>query len=193
MNLAKTICAFLVVGVLATSCEKKEAVTTDMTDSSAAPMDTAVVVETPNIVEVASGNADFSTLVAAVKAAGLVETLSGDGPFTVFAPTNAAFDKLPAGTVDGLLKPESLDKLKSVLTYHVVAGKFDAAAVIDAINKNNGKYTVTTVQGGKIDLSLKNDKVMLTDANGGTAEVVMADVPASNGVIHAVDTVVMPK
>ena len=193
MNLAKTICAFLVVGVLATSCEKKEAVTTDMTDSSAAPMDTAVVVETPNIVEVASGNADFSTLVAAVKAAGLVETLSGDGPFTVFAPTNAAFDKLPAGTVDGLLKPESLDKLKSVLTYHVVAGKFDAAAVIDAINKNNGKYTVTTVQGGTIDLSLKGDKVMLTDANGGTAEVVMADVPASNGVIHAIDTVVMPK
>ena len=193
MNLAKTICAFLVVGALATSCEKKEAVTTDMTDSSAAPMDSAVVVETPNIVEVASGNADFSTLVAAVKAAGLVETLSGDGPFTVFAPTNAAFDKLPAGTVDGLLKPESLDKLKSVLTYHVVAGKFDAAAVIDAINKNNGKYTVTTVQGGTIDLSLKGDKVMLTDANGGTAEVVMADVPASNGVIHAIDTVVMPK
>lgn len=193
MNLAKTICAFLVVGALATSCEKKEAVTTDMTDSSAAPMDSAVVVETPNIVEVASGNADFSTLVAAVKAAGLVETLSGDGPFTVFAPTNAAFDKLPAGTVNGLLKPESLDKLKSVLTYHVVAGKFDAAAVIDAINKNNGKYTVTTVQGGTIDLSLKGDKVMLTDANGGTAEVVMADVPASNGVIHAIDTVVMPK
>ena len=183
----------MVVGVLAASCEKKEAVTTDMTDSSAAPMDTAVVVATPNIVEVASGNADFSTLVAAVKAAGLVETLSGDGPFTVFAPTNAAFDKLPAGTVDGLLKPESLDKLKSVLTYHVVAGKFDAAAVMDAINKNNGKYTVTTVQGGNIDLSLKGDKVMLTDANGGTAEVVMADVPASNGVIHAIDTVVMPK
>ena len=193
MNLAKTICAFLVVGALATSCEKKEAVTTDMTDSSAAPMDSAVVVETPNIVEVASGNADFSTLVAAVKAAGLVETLSGDGPFTVFAPTNAAFDKLPAGTVDGLLKPESLDKLKSVLTYHVVAGKFDAAAVIDAINKNNGKYTVTTVQGGKIDLSLKNDMVMLTDANGATSMVTMADVPASNGVIHAIDTVVMPK
>ena len=193
MKLVKTICAFLVVGVLAVSCEKKEAVTTDMTDSSATPMDTAVVVATPNIVEVASGNADFSTLVAAVKAAGLVETLSGDGPFTVFAPTNAAFDKLPAGTVDGLLKPESMDKLKSVLTYHVVAGKFDAAAVIDAINKNNGKYTVTTVQGGNIDLSLKGDKVMLTDANGGTAEVVMADVPASNGVIHAIDTVVMPK
>lgn len=193
MNLVKTICTFLVVGVLATSCEKKEAVTTDVTDSSVAPMDTAVVVATPNIVGVASENADFSTLVAAVKAAGLVETLSEDGPFTVFAPANAAFDKLPAGTVDGLLKPESLDKLKSVLTYHVVAGKFDAAAVIDAINKNNGKYNVTTFQGGNIDLTLKGEKVMLTDANGGTAEVAMADVPASNGVIHAIDTVVMPK
>lgn len=195
MKLVKTICAFLVVGAIATSCEKKEAVTTDMTDSTAVvDMDsTAVVMDTPNIVEVASGNADFSTLVAAVKAAGLVETLSGDGPFTVFAPTNAAFDKLPAGTVDGLLKPESMDKLKSVLTYHVVAGKFDAAAVIDAINKNNGKYTVTTVQGGKIDLSLKDDMVMLTDANGATSMVAMADVPASNGVIHAIDTVVMPK
>jgi uncharacterized surface protein with fasciclin (FAS1) repeats len=101
--------------------------------------------------------------VAAVKAAGLVETLSSEGPFTVFAPNNAAFDKLPAGTVDGLLKPESLEKLKAVLTYHVVSGKFDAATVIDAINKNNGKYTVT-VQGGKIVLSLMDGKVMLTDA-----------------------------
>ncbi|RTZ01913.1 fasciclin domain-containing protein [Flavobacterium sp. RSP49] len=156
-------------------------------------MDTTAVVETPNIVGVAAGNADFTTLVTAVKAAGLVETLSGEGPFTVFAPTNEAFAKLPAGTVDGLLKPESLDKLKAVLTYHVVAGKFEAAAVIEAINKNNGKYTVTTVQGGTIVLSLKDGKVILTDANGGTSTVVLADVVASNGVIHAIDTVVMPK
>ena len=156
-------------------------------------MDTTAVVETPNIVGVAAGNADFSTLVTAVTAAGLVETLSGDGPFTVFAPNNAAFAKLPAGTVDSLLKPENLDKLKAVLTYHVVSGKFDAATVIDAINKNNGKYSVTTVQGGTIVLSLKDGKVMLTDANGGTATVILADVAASNGVIHAIDTVVMPK
>ena len=198
MKLVKTICAFLVVGAIATSCQKKAEESTTMTDSAtvamdSTAMDSTAVVDAPNIVGVASGNADFSTLVSAVKAAGLVETLSGAGPFTVFAPTNAAFDKLPAGTVDGLLKPESLDKLKSVLTYHVVAGKFDAAAVTDAINKNNGKYTVTTVQGGKIDLSLKDGKVMLTDANGGMSTVVMADVPASNGVIHAIDTVVMPK
>ncbi len=198
MNLVKTLSAFLVVGAIATSCEKKEVETTDMSASTEAAMDSTAmdstaVVDAPNIVGVASGNADFSTLVSAVQAAGLVETLSGDGPFTVFAPTNAAFDKLPAGTVEGLLKPESLDKLKSVLTYHVVSGKFDAAAVTDAINKGNGKYTVNTVNGGAIDLSLKDGKVMLTDANGGMSTVVMADVPASNGVIHAIDTVVMPK
>ena len=108
-------------------------------------------------------------------------------------PTNDAFAKLPAGTVEGLLKPESKGTLTAVLTYHVVAGKFEAAAVIDAINENNGKFTVTTVQGGTITLSLKDGKVLLTDAKGGTATVVMADVAASNGVIHAIDTVVMPQ
>lgn len=194
MKLVKTISAFVLLGVITTSCgEKKEAKTTEMTDSTAVAMDTAAVAVTPNIVGVASGNADFSTLVTAVKAAGLVETLSSEGPFTVFAPNNAAFAKLPAGTLDGLLKPENVEKLKAVLTYHVVAGKFDAATVIDAINKNNGKYSVTTVQGGTIVLSLKDGKVMLTDANGGTSTVVLADVAASNGVIHAIDTVVMPK
>ena len=194
MKLVKTISAFVLLGIMTISCgQKKQAESTEMTDSTAVAMDTTVVVEPSTIVDVAAGNADFSTLVTAVKAAGLVETLSSEGPFTVFAPNNAAFAKLPAGTVDGLLKPESLDKLKAVLTYHVVAGKFDAATVIDAINKNNGKYTVTTVQGGTIVLSLKEGKVMLTDANGGTATVILADVAASNGVIHAIDTVVMPK
>jgi uncharacterized surface protein with fasciclin (FAS1) repeats len=194
MKLVKTISAFVLLGVITTSCgEKKEAKVTEMTDSTAVAMDTTAVEVTPNIVGVAAGNADFSTLVTAVKAAGLVETLSGEGPFTVFAPNNAAFAKLPAGTLDGLLKPENVEKLKAVLTYHVVAGKFDAASVTDAINKNNGKYSVTTVQGGTIVLSLKDGKVMLTDANGGTSTVVLADVAASNGVIHAIDTVVMPK
>ncbi len=139
------------------------------------------------------GNENFSTLVAAVQAAGLVETLSSEGPFTVFAPTNDAFNALPAGTVDTLLKPENIEKLKGILTYHVVSGKYESAAVIEAINSNNGKFTVTTVQGQKIDLSLKDGKVVLTDANGKTSTVAMADVPASNGVIHAIDTVVMPK
>jgi uncharacterized surface protein with fasciclin (FAS1) repeats len=194
MKLVKTIGAMALLGVIATSCgEKKTAETTENADTTAVAVDSAAVVATPNIVGVAAGNADFSTLVTAVKAAGLIETLSSEGPFTVFAPNNAAFDKLPAGTVDGLLKPESLDKLKAVLTYHVVSGKFDAAAVTEAINKNNGKYTVTTVQGGTIVLSLKDGKVILTDSNGGTSTVVLADVAASNGVIHAIDSVVMPK
>lgn len=111
---------------------------------------TEVAVMEPNIVEVASGNENFSTLVAAVTAADLATTLSGDGPFTVFAPTNDAFAKLPAGTVETLLKPENVEKLKSILTYHVISGKFDAATVIDAIKKNNNKYTVTTVQELKL-------------------------------------------
>lgn len=194
MKLAKTFSTLVLVGLITVSCGKKEKEESmEMTDSTTVVVDTMAVAETPNIVGVASDNADFSTLVTAVQAAGLVETLSSEGPFTVFAPNNAAFAKLPAGTVDSLLKPESADKLKSVLTYHVVSGKFDAATVIDAINKNNGKYTVTTVQGGTITLSLKDGKVMLTDANGGTATVILADVAASNGVIHAIDTVVMPK
>ncbi|MEQ8217868.1 MAG: fasciclin domain-containing protein [Arenibacter sp.] len=145
-----------------------------------------------NIVEVAAGNEAFSTLVAAVKAADLVGTLSSAGPFTVFAPTNDAFAKLPQGTVESLLKPENKDALTGILTYHVVAGKFEAAAVIDAINANDGKFTVTTVQGGSIVLSLMDGNVILTDSKGGTATVVIADVAASNGVIHAIDAVVMP-
>ncbi len=198
MNLVKKISAFALVVITMASCktEVKTDETTDVTatDSTEVVADTtATEVKTTTIVDVAAGNPDFSTLVAAVKAAGLVETLSGDGPFTVFAPTNAAFEKLPAGTVDGLLKPENVEKLKGLLTYHVVSGKFDAATVTDAITKGKGKYTVTTVNGGKIDLSLKDGKVVLTDANGKTSTVAMADVAASNGIIHAIDSVVMPK
>jgi uncharacterized surface protein with fasciclin (FAS1) repeats len=191
MKLIKSLAILSLVGVLSTSCgeAKKEEVVEELV----AVEEPVEVVETPNIVGVASGNADFSTLVTAVGAAELVETLSGEGPFTVFAPTNAAFEKLPAGTVETLLNPESKDKLTTVLTYHVVAGKFEAAQVVEAINANNGKFEVTTVQGGKITLSLADGKVILTDANGGKATVVIADVAASNGVIHAIDTVVMPK
>jgi uncharacterized surface protein with fasciclin (FAS1) repeats len=189
MKLVNTFAALALMGVMV-SCGGSESTNETAVDTT---MVEEVVVETPNIVGVAAGNESFATLVAAVKAADLVETLSGEGPFTVFAPTNDAFAKLPAGTVDGLLKPESKDKLTAVLTYHVVAGKYDAAAVVEAINGNGGKFTVTTVQGGTIELSLKDGNVMLTDANGGTATVVIADVPASNGVIHAIDTVVMPK
>lgn len=192
MKLVKTFAALALFGLVAASCGKKE--NTEMTDETVidTTATTEVAVATPNIVEVAAGNDNFTTLVAAVTAADLGGTLSGDGPFTVFAPTNDAFAKLPAGTVDMLLKPENVDKLKSILTYHVISGKFDAATVIDAIKSNNNKYTVTTVQGGKIDLSLKDDKVILTDATGAMATVVMTDVEASNGIIHAIDAVVMP-
>ncbi len=145
------------------------------------------------IVGVAAGNKDFGTLVAAVKAAELVETLNSPGPFTVFAPTNAAFDKLPKGTVESLLKPEAKDKLTAILTYHVVAGEFNAAAVVEAIKKNNGKFAVKTVQGGTLTASLKGKDVILTDEAGNTSKVIITDVKASNGIIHAIDSVVMPK
>ena len=198
MNKVKSVLIFAIAGFIFTSCgeTKKENTTNQQMET---PMEeNSNTMEknentTPNIVEVASGNENFTTLVAAVKAADLVDTLSGDGPFTVFAPTNAAFEKLPAGTVETLLKPENKAKLSSILTYHVVSGKYEAAAVIDAIKTNNGKFTVDTVNGGAITLSLDGDKVILTDANGGKSTVVIADVPASNGVIHAIDAVVMPK
>lgn len=187
----KSFALLTLSGLLIVACgkAKEEPVVEEPVVEEAAPE----VVETPNIVGVASGKADFSTLVAAVGAAELVETLSGEGPFTVFAPTNAAFEKLPAGTVENLLKPESKALLTSILTYHVVSGKFDATAVTEAINTNGGKFEVTTVQGQKITLSLVDGKVTLTDAKGAKATVAIADVAASNGVIHAIDAVVMPK
>ena len=195
MNLVKKISVFSFVALVMTSCAdgKKTEEEVEAVDSTEVVTEAVEAVQPTTIVDVAVGNENFTTLVAAVKAAGLVETLSSEGPFTVFAPTNDAFAKLPAGTVDNLLKPENLETLKSVLTYHVVAGKFEAAAVIEAINANKGNFTVTTVQGGKIDLSLKDGKVVLTDAKGNTSTVAMADVQASNGVIHAIDSVVMPK
>jgi len=155
--------------------------------------DPVETVQTANIVGVAAANKNFTTLVAAVKAADLVATLSSDGPFTVFAPTNDAFAKLPEGTVATLLKPENKATLTSILIYHVVAGKFDAAAVVAAIKANNGAFTVKTVQGGTLIASLDGGNVMLKDEKGNMSKVVIADVAASNGVIHAIDSVVMPK
>lgn len=155
--------------------------------------ETKEVKKDDTIVSVAASNENFTTLVAAVKAAGLVDVLNGDGPFTVFAPVNDAFAKLPKGTVETLLKPENKKLLTSILTYHVVAGEFKAAAVIKAIKDNNGKFVIKTVQGNKLTASIKNGKVVLTDAKGGMATVVITDVDASNGIVHAIDTVVMPK
>ncbi len=145
------------------------------------------------IVDLAVGSTDHTTLVAAVKAADLVATLQSAGPFTVFAPTNAAFGKLPAGTVETLVKPENKSMLTKILTYHVVAGNFNAGAVVKAIKDGGGKATLKTVSGGSIVASLENGKVVLTDENGRVATVVAADLNASNGVIHVVDAVVLPK
>ncbi|MGF1583824.1 MAG: fasciclin domain-containing protein [Bacteroidales bacterium] len=145
-----------------------------------------------DVVDIAIGSADHTTLVAAVKAADLVSTLKSDGPFTVFAPTNAAFDKLPAGTVEGLLKPESKAQLSKILTYHVVSGNLDAAAVIAAVKAGNGEAVVTTVSGGKLKVTMEMDKVKLTDESGNSAYVVAADLKGSNGIIHVIDSVVLP-
>jgi len=148
---------------------------------------------TLNIVQTAAGNKDFSTLVAAVTAAGLGGTLSSPGPFTVFAPTDAAFAKLPPGTVATLVKPENKATLTKILTYHVVAGKVSAETLIGLIQKGGGKASVATVQGEKLTASLNAGKVILTDAKGGTSAVIATDVNTTNGVIHVIDTVVMPK
>ena len=145
------------------------------------------------IVENAVNSKDHTTLVAAVKAAGLVDTLSGKGPFTVFAPTNAAFAKLPAGTVDTLVKPENKRTLTGILTYHVVSGKLNASDLAAQIKSGGGKATLKTVAGGTLTAAMQGDKLVLTDAKGGTSTVTIADVNQSNGVIHVVDTVLMPK
>lgn len=146
-----------------------------------------------NIVENAVNSEDHTTLVAAVKAAGLVETLQGAGPFTVFAPENSAFEKLPEGTVETLLKPENKATLQAVLTYHVVAGKMGSKDIAAAIKKGNGKAELTTVQGGKLTAWMKGKDLYITDENGGESKVTIADVWQKNGVIHSVDTVVLPK
>ncbi len=146
-----------------------------------------------NIVENAAQSKAHTTLVAAVKAAGLVDTLSGAGPFTVFAPTNAAFARLPAGTVDTLLRPENKPMLQSVLTYHVVAGRVSAAQLVGKIKAGGGMARLATVQGGTLVARLVGGKVVLTDEKGGRATVTQADVYQSNGVIHVTDAVSLPK
>jgi uncharacterized surface protein with fasciclin (FAS1) repeats len=144
------------------------------------------------IVANAVNSKDHTTLVAAVKAAGLVDTLSGKGPFTVFAPTNAAFAKLPAGTVESLVKPENKTTLTTVLTYHVLPGRMTSGAIAGKIKAGKGKATFKTVQGDSLTARMSGRTLVLTDAKGGTSRVTIADVMQSNGVIHVVDTVLMP-
>jgi uncharacterized surface protein with fasciclin (FAS1) repeats len=149
--------------------------------------------QSSDVVDVAISSKDHTTLVAAVKAADLVATLKGKGPFTIFAPSNSAFDKLPKGTVETLLKPENKAALANLLTYHVVAGNLKASDVLEAIKAGKGKAVVKTIQGESLTASLDNGKVILTDAKGGKATVTTTDLTATNGVIHVIDSVVMPK
>ncbi len=152
----------------------------------------AAMYKDKDIIDNAVNSKDHTTLVAAVKAAGLVDTLKGKGPFTVFAPTNSAFDALPAGTVDTLLKPENKPMLTKVLTYHVVAGKMDSKAIMKAIKKGKGKAMFKTVAGGTLTAMMDGSTLVLTDEKGGKSMVTIADVRQSNGVIHVVDTILMP-
>jgi uncharacterized surface protein with fasciclin (FAS1) repeats len=153
----------------------------------------AAMYPSKNIIQNAVNSKDHTTLVAAVKAAGLVETLQGPGPFTVFAPTNEAFVQLPKGTVENLLKPENKDKLVKILTYHVVSADALSDTIKKMIKDDGGKHTVTTVSGGKLVAMMKGDKIALMDENGGIATVTIANVKQSNGVIHVVDHVLLPK
>jgi len=153
----------------------------------------AAMYPSKNIVENAVNSADHTTLVAAVKAAGLVETLQSAGPFTVFAPTNAAFNLLPAGTVESLVKPENRGTLTKILTYHVVSGKYNARDIAKLIKAGNGSAMLTTVQGGMLTATMSGKSLILTDAAGNKSTVTTADVNQSNGVIHVIDRLVMPK
>lgn len=152
----------------------------------------AAMYPSKDIIDNAVNSKDHTTLVAAVKAAGLVETLKGAGPFTVFAPTNAAFEKLPAGTVDGLLKPEAKATLTKILTYHVVSGALDSKAIAALIKKGGGTTEMITVAGGKLTAKMVGKDLIITDEKGGMSKVQIADVRQKNGLIHSVDTVVMP-
>lgn len=164
-----------------------------MMDEKTVEVGGAPMYPSKNIVENAVNSKDHTTLVAAVKAAGLVETLMSAGPFTVFAPTNEAFGLLPAGTVETLVKPENKAKLTGILTYHVVAGKLDTKAIDEKIKAGNGTAELTTVAGGKLFVMKKGKKYMLKDENGGMATVTIGNVYQSNGVIHVIDHVVLPK
>lgn len=153
----------------------------------------APMYKTKNIVENAVNSKDHTTLVAAVKAAELVDTLSGKGPFTVFAPVNGAFGALPAGTVEMLLKPENKTMLTSILTYHVISGNYDSSAIAKMIKSGNGKAQLTTVSGGKLWAMMDGNALVLVDEKGGRSRVTIADVRQSNGVIHVIDSVLLPK
>ena len=172
------------------------AATTGLAVSDAAPVSAhhhkSAEATQPNIVAAAQGTGVHNTLVAAVQAAGLVDTLSSPGPFTIFAPTDAAFAKLPAGTVETLVKPENKDTLTGILTYHAVAGEVTSGDLVDLINKHGGSATIETLSGGELTARLSDGMVVITDAAGRATTVTQADVDVSNGVIHVTDGVFLP-
>jgi uncharacterized surface protein with fasciclin (FAS1) repeats len=191
----KIVSAGLVSLILATSFgtfSYAQQATTPMKAEKTVTVGGAPMYPSKNIIQNAVNSKDHTTLVAAVKAAGLVDTLSGPGPFTVFAPTNAAFGKLPAGTVDTLVKPENKATLTKILTYHVVSGHLSSADLKKTAAMGMGKNTLKTVQGETLTVTAKGGAVWLTDVKGGMSKVTIADVNQSNGVIHVVDTVLMP-
>jgi uncharacterized surface protein with fasciclin (FAS1) repeats len=182
-------CAMMIAAVIVTNHSFAQSKSNEQT----VEVGGALMYPSKNIVENAMNSKDHTTLVAAVKAAGLVETLQGKGPFTVFAPTNNAFNKLPGGTVESLLKPENKSMLSTVLTYHVVAGRIDAKELAKWIEKGSGSAELATVSGGKLWASMDGDKIVLKDENGGTSMITIKDVYQSNGVIHVIDNVVLPR
>jgi uncharacterized surface protein with fasciclin (FAS1) repeats len=189
MKLVKFFGLFICTALLVTAANAQGTMSKEKTVTvGGAPM-----YPSKNIVENAVNSKDHTTLVAAVKAAGLVETLQGAGPFTVFAPTNAAFDMLPKGTVENLVKPENKATLTKILTYHVIAGKYDAKAISDLIKAGNGMAELKTVSGGKLWAYMKGSKLMLKDEKGGMATVTIKNVNQSNGIIHVIDHVVLPQ
>lgn len=180
-----TLAFALIIGTTAIAQDKK-------TEEDTKIVGGAEMYPSKDIVSNAVNSKDHTTLVAAVKAAELVETLQGDGPFTVFAPTNAAFDKLPEGTLANLLKPENKEQLQAVLTYHIIVGKYSAKDIMKAIKKEKGTATFTMVNGAKLMAMMDGKDIVLKDVSGNTSTVTIADVNQSNGVIHVIDTVVIP-
>ncbi|MEX2595496.1 MAG: fasciclin domain-containing protein [Salibacteraceae bacterium] len=208
MKLRKIVLSLAVIGLLFASCDdskKKEAEAEEAAQAEQMKMEEEAALqaeeesrmqadyEANTIAAIAMRSASFTTLTSVIQSAELAETLSSEGPYTVFGPTNQAFDKMPRATWDDLMKPENKEQLRSLLTYHVISGEFMVADVIEAIESNNNSYEVVTVQGDKLTLSLIDGNVTIKDANGKTSKVVTADIDASNGVIHTIDTVVMPK
>ena len=191
-SLIQISAAALLVGMTG-ACAQEATTNTETADMATTDMDSMATPEAAGtIVEVAQSDPQFSTLVSAVTAAGLGETLSGPGPFTVFAPTNAAFEKVDSATLGSLMEPANKEKLAGILTYHVVSGNVNAAALTKMIADNGGTAELTTVNGEMLTAKADGGTVTLTDAAGNTSTVTATDVPATNGVIHAIDTVLMP-